>query len=522
MMALLIFSLIVLVLVILHTINNLNFEDNYDKFVLHNNDHVPIASPPDEIIIEANELSCHDTPTPCTSNADCQLCVEGLASCQHFLDTVLLELPNDKQLTINPGESYCLALDNRRARSCNPNTGTWVLRQVDSSNFALICMCNTPGLVTQLNIYEDCTLAVGCLPHGIIEDINASPLMCNCNSGYVPALSETNTPYCRPKIIRDIILEPEFYARPPCDIGFISSDSEHLDPIYRMQIGANICLPDPCSIDPITGIRHSGYLNSLVVIGNDLTRLTMCQCPISDGLYPVHNSQSMLASHVITNACIQPLLNNNVRRDLKLFWARGDLVTSDADIVINVDEADVRPEYRQILFRRLTPHPSANVTTPFLLKFQIESQTISLYLPDLDVFQGYWRFTQSSGQGQCPVHGIGQCTADTVCGNLQCNPNYCIGSSASLGYRRRCYLFLRDRSHPVLDRVKHLCIWNYPTFYNKQNVPVTLHVNVNNTYQVGLLRHNREVHFVTTENTMPESQYDTAIQLMATYPNYNS
>ncbi|ABC61190.1 PIF-1 [Choristoneura occidentalis granulovirus] len=528
---LLIISVVIFCLVLAHHTNLANYAIyTPKKLYLYDNLDVPLLNPPKEIIINENELSCHTTPTRCTSNADCQLCLESLASCQEFHETVILEINEFYQLVINPGDKYCLALDNRSARSCNPNTGTWVLRRVDSENFALICHCDMPGLVTQLNIYDDCTLPVGCKPHGVIANINSSPLVCLCKTGYIPEISSTNTPYCRPQVMRDVMLLTNYYHRPPCQDGFIRADHPVFDSVYRQQIGANICLPDPCSIDPLTGEKHEGRVLYDATGGVDGGPLVMCQCDIRHNLYPVHSNSSMLnvqySEHdwEIANYCIKPLTvdRREIRSDLKVFWARNSL-KSDADIVFQVNQNHVQEPYRVLLYKRLTNHPTTSVNTLFILKFKLNSAYISSDF--VDVFQGYWHLNYLRTNVQtCPLPGIGECTNPQQCGNISCSFNPCIRDTVSTGYRNSCYFFRANRTFPKMGSIGQICVWNSPTYYNRNNVPITFYLNALGTTDggYGVVNDVRTLYFTNTNQTVAESQYDAVIQILNTYPLYRS
>ncbi|AIS92066.1 per os infectivity factor 1 [Erinnyis ello granulovirus] len=536
MLWLLFVAVFLLCLVLIH-LSNLVYYADLNKLVnptlyLYNNDNAPLLSPPQEFVITENELSCHRTPTPCTSNADCQLCIESLASCQLFSVDVILELSPTHQMQINAGESYCLALDNRSARSCNPNTGTWMLRQVDSENFALICHCDTPGLVTQLNIYDDCTLAVGCAPNGIIADINSSPLRCLCDEGYVSELSATNTPYCRPKVLRDVMLDPSFFHRPPCSDGFLPADHPAFDTIYRRQIGANVCLPDPCSIDPVTGEVHLGRTVYNPTGGIDNGPLVMCQCSIEHDLYPVYSQGSMLSSRYaandfeITNYCLKPLTvtRRDVRSDIKVFWGRNSL-KSDADIVFQVNRQHVHEPYHVLLYQRLSQHPTVNTSTTFVLKFQLNSAHVSTSTDNVDVFQGYCHLNYlRTNINSCPLPGQGLCTNPQVCGNISCTYNPCIGSVASLGYRDRCYFFRVNPTFDNMGTVGRIVVWNTPTYYAQGNAPVTFFVNALGATDggYGFANDVRTFYFSSVDENVPSSQYTNLNQILATYPLYNS
>ncbi|AAQ21662.1 unknown [Cryptophlebia leucotreta granulovirus] len=534
---LLVVVLIVLITVLAHLLNtriyNATLKLNNEMSV-YNNSHVPLINPPKEIIINENNLSCHKIPTPCTSNADCQLCLEGLASCQLFNDRVILEISANQQMIVEPGDRLCLAIDNRSARSCNPNTGTWMLRQIDNENMALICHCDMPGLVTQLNIYDDCTIPVGCKPHGVIDNINSLPLVCSCQNGYVPEISDTNTPYCRPKVIRDVVLDLNYFHRPPCRDGFLPAEHPVFDQIYRRQIGANVCLPDPCSIDPLTGVKHEGRVLYEADGGADGGPLVMCRCNIADNLYPVYSPASMLNTvytefdREIANTCIKPLNvdRREIRSDLKVFWGRSNL-KSDADIVFQVNEDHVQKPYRILLYRRIKEHPTVDLNTSFILKFQLCSAYTksAVNSNQRDVFQGYWQLNHNRiNNNNCALPGIGLCRSIQSCGNISCTYHPCIENVVANSFRNSCFFFKSNRRYEDVGNISQICIWNSPNYYDDNNVPVTFYLNALGATDGGYGTANdvRTLYFTNSMNTVPQSEYNSLKQILSTYPFYSS
>ncbi|AMF83806.1 pif-1 [Cnaphalocrocis medinalis granulovirus] len=549
---LLIITIVLLIcfFVFVHTINvqNFNITTNPSRnLYLYDNSNIPILNPPKEIVIDENKLSCHRELTPCNSNEDCQLCAETLASCHEFHDTVVLELFGDdnKEVVITPGQKLCLALDNKSARSCNPNTGTWVIRQVDDNdNFALVCHCDRPGLVTQLNVYDDCTFPVGCKPHGVIANINATPLVCDCEAGYVAEISETNTPYCRPRVMRDVMLDPQFFARPPCHDGFLQAEHPAFDPTYRRQIGANVCLPDPCSVDPVTGVVTSGRLLYDQQGGFDGKGLVMCQCSALDGLFPIYSPVSMLLTRynendpVVPNYCLKPILDNpstdNIRRDLKVFWGRNSL-KSDADIVLQVNMEDVYPNYHPIMYPNLTGHTAGGmIDTRFFLKFEINS----VFVPSAwhnymyDVYQGYWRFSfyernwidiNDPWVNSCPNTAYGQCSGhDDGIDFFRCIPNYRI----QIAFRSTCYQYLQERQYGGgVGTMHQICVYQRPELYeDPASVPVAFLVDIR-AVQVTKPppdHRTRSVYVVNAYRAVRQDQYQNLIQTLNTFEHYSS
>lgn len=542
-------GLLILVLVVIAAVV---FHGNTTRFIyeqmvrrqtlyLHDNSDVPALSPPDEIIIHENELQCHKIPlTPCTSNRDCQLCREARAMCQQFHERVVLELDDDTSVTIQPGESYCLALSNNQARFCNPNTGTWIMRQIDSNNYSLICHCDYPGLVTQTTVYDDCDVPVGCKPNGVISDINVQPMRCDCDAGFVSEISETGTPYCRPRVFRDVMLDPQFLHRPPCRFGFISTDHPGIDQTFQRQIGSVVCIPDPCSIDPVTGARTNGRL-IYADVGPNGKMLSMCSCDHSSFLFPVYSPVSMLNQGdqpwQLPNYCIAPFtdFSSNIHIDLKWFWARNDY-TADADIVAQVDESVVSPRYIPVMQRRTTdrPHSMGHEAygpvnqRDYLLKFSI----CSLWLPTVDnarqdYYQRLWSF-ESNVQflnQTCMATGYGSCNFIIVA-----NPSVCLLDRRLYGeescIQNRKVMEYDNEIERFATSSSRCCVFWHVTKYPPERVPVAWYINLRfvtvnfaNT-EVYYDINTRLVRGVNLEDTLPRSMWPTAVTLLSTYPNY--
>nr|AYU75306.1 pif-1 per os infectivity factor 1 [Spodoptera littoralis nucleopolyhedrovirus] len=355
---LLIVLFLVVVLILVRYVGQLyRVEDekaDRDVVRLFDNSHVPYISPPTSIIVEGNTHECHKQLTPCSTHRDCDLCREAMANCQYFDEPVTLRLQDQfgetVEYKIEPGESYCMALDRQRARRCNPNTGVWLLTESDVG-FSLICSCTAPGLVTQVNMYEDCDVPVGCLPHGVVADINEKPIRCKCNSGFVSDfLPNTEIPYCRSQTFRDVLNDTNFVPVAPCPPNYIQVDHPGLPNSYAQYLrNRNACVPNPCAIDPITGERHNG----IIMYDDDNT---WCGCTSIIGIFPVYSSGgSMLrpSNKTLVNSCIKPFTSYQPQFLYKVFWARNEEDTADADIVANVSPDEVNPEYRVMLFPML-------------------------------------------------------------------------------------------------------------------------------------------------------------------------
>nr|AMQ35619.1 PxGV-Corf7 protein [Plutella xylostella granulovirus]AMQ35736.1 PxGV-Korf7 protein [Plutella xylostella granulovirus]AMQ35853.1 PxGV-Morf7 protein [Plutella xylostella granulovirus]AMQ35970.1 PxGV-Torf7 protein [Plutella xylostella granulovirus] len=529
---------IIVIIIILHALNlRAEYAAPITPALFANN--VEIINPPESIVLENNSLSCHEVLTPCSTDADCQLCREGTAKCQEFLEPVQI----DDAHTIQRGEKYCLALSNKGSRTCNPYTGNWMLRRVEEGVYSLLCNCLVPGIVTQLTIYDDCDFPVGCKPNGSIINLHTTPLTCECDDGYVSEISDTGTPYCRPKVLRDVVLDPNFFPRPPCPAGFVPADHPALFRFYRNQIGANVCVPDPCSIDPISGERHNaGRLLYSENGGQDGGPLAMCVCDIEQNVYPVYSPESMIdtaysncATDVncdseITNACLKPLIvdRKEVRSDLKVFWGRNSL-KSDAEIVFQLNFLQAHSKYTLILARRTAPHPQEpNSRTLSVLKFMLTTAYTrdSVFSPQKDIFQWYWNYNyrRTHNSNNCPLPGIGECRNPQQCGNISCTTNPCIMSIVSNSYRNQCYFFKANRTFQDVGEVQQICVWNSASFYEKNNVPVIFYINARMALEsgYGVTNDYQRIYFVNSESTVPENQYDTLASILDTFPLYRS
>ncbi|AAR28912.1 ORF148 [Leucania separata nucleopolyhedrovirus] len=413
----------VVVVLLISFIALLSYVTPERKHVVHrfDNTSVPYISPPSTIVIEGNQHLCHRQLTPCTSHMDCDLCREGLANCQYFDEPATIVMQDDegnqREEHIEAGEAYCLALDRQRARSCNPNTGIWLLTESDVG-FSLLCSCITPGIVTQVNMYEDCVVPVGCYPNGRIVDINARPIQCECDEGFVPEYNQaTETPYCQPSLFRHMLNNPAFVPRPPCPRGYIHITHPALPTEYRQHfLTDQACVIDPCTVDPLTGERN--IMNELRIDFNVHERV-YCHCVSHLWSFPIYTeSRTMLTSssnpnaYQMTNMCISPFTNFNVNFEYRVFWGRLPHELSDDDIVATVRPSDVHERYRLALYPYLqfglptTQYPQQS----HILKFSI-AYSIDYNIPGQPtIHQAYHQlsYSLSSGAG-CFIPGVGRC-----------------------------------------------------------------------------------------------------------------
>nr|AKN91084.1 PIF-1 [Buzura suppressaria nucleopolyhedrovirus]QYF10579.1 per os infectivity factor 1 [Buzura suppressaria nucleopolyhedrovirus] len=486
-MSLMFLTLTLILFIIVYLIINfgqvLNLNDVPITVPLMRFDNVDVAliEPPAEITIEGNTRECHKTLTPCVTHMDCDQCREGLANCQYFHDKTILTMRDangyETEHIIEPGESYCMALDRERARFCNPNTGVWVLAE-SAIGFSLLCSCLTPGLVTQLNMYEDCNVAVGCQPNGRIVDLNEHPLRCECDSGYTPDYdTSTETPFCRPLTVRDMIYDENFFPRAPCQNGFVQIDHPALDSIYRQELRLpDICVVDPCSVDPISGQRTSGRL-AYYRDATGTVEFKYCICWTNDNLFSVYSpTESMIGNSTanVSNACIQPFntsIFNLARIDYKWFWGQNDQTRSDDEIVAAVSANQLSHDrYRRIAYSYLTVHPNMSSMIGLLLvRFSLAYSPANLagkILDNENMFQRY-RFIAARTSAPCLYPGAGRC--------IVANYDDCIRRHAG-GQVWTAETF--TGSWCILSREnEELRIWSPATRYPTGQYPLALRIN---------------------------------------------
>lgn len=466
---------IFVIIVVYNYINILTFraEPIIHPLKTFDNSDVPLIEPSTEIIIESNPIACHKTLTPCLTHSDCDVCREGLANCQYFDERTKISI-NDRDVWIEPGESYCMALNRERARSCNPNTGVWVLAESETG-FSLLCNCLTPGLITQLSMYEDCNVPVGCQPNGQILDINQFPLRCHCEEGFVSDfISETQTPYCRPQKLRDVIYNEGFFPRAPCPQGYVRLDHPALNESYRQELRLNdLCIIDPCSVDPINGHRVEGQLE---YYKSGTVELKYCRCPLGNNLFGVYSpGLSMLGVSnpiQVTNACIKPfnvIFGQVPRIEYKFFWARSDNLLSDDDIVAYVRKDQVSINYERFLFDASGAHPQLSLSNLKILKFStaFSPSVPSSHITFNSLYQLYINLEAKISE-PCFRPGDGRCITmhPTYC--IRRHNNAAVGSAEFFG-NDWCYL---SREGP------RLTIWSNAQRYPTGKFPAVLRCNM--------------------------------------------
>ncbi|AKN80963.1 Per os infectivity factor 1 [Lonomia obliqua multiple nucleopolyhedrovirus] len=508
-------------------INVVHHEDANYPILKFENANVPLIQPPAEIVIEGNSHECHKILTPCTTHGDCDLCREGLANCQFFDEDTILKFNNTDsneqiEVLIKAGESYCLALDRERARSCNANTGVWILAETHTG-FSLLCSCLRPGLVTQLNMYEDCNVPVGCSPNGHIETINTDRIMCMCDEGYVSDYNaNTETPFCRPQTVRDVMYDENFFPRAPCADGQVRLDHPALNDFYRTHFRLeDVCVIDPCSIDPISGRRTSGRLFHHVTA--DGVEISGCNCPASDGLIAVFNrhvadtGMVKRGSKPVVNACLQPFnahMSSLRHVDYKYFWARNDHDQfADADVVFqaNVNQLS-HVRYKAILYPILSNHPDVTQITLAnvgLVKISVSHDTIlKPHLLSPSIFRLFKSKEMGIVQPFCFFPGIGRCIVVNSDSCIRRHGNFQVWTAETA-----------TNSWCVLSREgSTILVWSRASRYPWGQAPVVMRLRgffLNND------RERNTIRVVVANDMTSGQQVDALTQTLETYPNYS-
>lgn len=494
------------------------------------NDESLLIKPPTEIIIEGNQHECHKQLTPCVSHIDCDKCREGLANCQYFDEQTVIMLvdPNtnkEVQHIIQPGESYCMALDRERARSCNPNTGIWLLAE-SATGYTLLCTCLQPGLVTQLNLYEDCNISVGCQPNGHIFDINEHPLRCLCEEGFVADYNNTTeTPFCRPLKVRDVVYNEDFFPRAPCADGMVRIDHPALADTYRRELRlGDICVADPCSVDPVSGQRTAGRLQ-YYHNEKDKIEYKYCHCPIGRNLFPVHsNLPSMIgeSTRPVVNACIMPFnthILNIPRIDYRVFWGRDDEYVSDDEIVavVNKDVNVMSHQRYENLLKPLLRRNPQSIDVPFekSLVFKVSTahqvfilERVSDNISERSLFEQY---VAIASRTERPCFGIrssaSRCINDS---SFKCINRY-PGSTVWLAET------LNNAWCVISRQGWAIRIWSSPTRYPRGQFPMVFNFDIKFVYEMPDIRFS----FMTiTTGVNVTDDVDNLVVLMTTYKNY--
>lgn len=507
---------VIIVILLSNYIVLLAYNQREPEHLVHvfNNDHVPYISPPRTIVVDGNQHKCHQQLTPCTTHMDCDLCYEGLANCQYFDEPAVITMRDDEgnetEHRIEPGESFCLALDRNRARSCNPNTGLWLLAETEVG-FSLLCSCLMPGVVTQLNMYEDCNVPVGCQPHGQLLNINERPLRCECETGFIADYNyETETPLCRPLVFRDMINDPAIVPRTPCPSGYVSVDHPGVSSDYKRYLRRDdVCVPNPCGFDPLTGQRTDGQLG----YHPEPDEARFCMCSVLLDLFPVYNSggsmmdESEKSFPFMPNACLKPFNRFGVRYDYRIFWARNRQATSDDDIVASVSASDVNERYRVALYPYLSQHPDDFVPAQNrILKFSI-AYSFDFESPIETLNKAFRRMEQNSSS-RCFKPGNGRCIVS--------NPDHCIRRhhnfqvwTAERTTGSRCVFTRQERK---------IMLWHTARSYGVDQFPILFRVKGTfvlrpDSYDDTVLR----VVFGRNATTSPQ----VLMQILDSYPEYN-
>ncbi|ABC74953.1 per-os infectivity factor [Neodiprion abietis nucleopolyhedrovirus] len=520
----LIFVCIFFIYMFINNFTNYRIDDTIDDEItlFKNLDTDILKLPSDEIVLETNPTTCHTELTPCTTDGDCFECQELLAKCQSFEEEVQIEI-GSTTLVIPPNESYCLAIDAKKSRSCNVYTGKWVLVETDTG-LGLICSCLYPGLVTQTDIYSDCDVSVGCNNAGVISNLYTSPLTCDCNDGYV-ADTANDQPICRPRQIKDVIYDTTLFPREPCPDNYISVAHDGLDESYRQQfILSNICIPDPCSIDPITTQTISGYGQiEYRYIDEDI--VYFCNCSAQTGAFGINIGDSMLKtnSYNLSNACIQPLSKQYELGDdawIKWFWGRSNpLDVCDVDFTFRLAKTYFKDAYHQIL---------QNVVGDMgTLKFALQETYYNTSVDKINHFTRAISLMERTWQPVCYKHFIRACTED-VC--VWRTPRTFLVGSKEFFTGQKCQLsrledpiVIPDPNDIYEDSTVYPIIAYGPPKHYDTAFPVVFYIYNDITfigyYPGSSSSYDRTVYHINSE--MITEDIDTLSSLIYTFPNYS-
>lgn len=254
-------------------------------------------------VLDREPVVCDDMMNPVVCSLDegetaCDFCVEARSH-----KRVCVRMDNDVPVSDgytdrsvlraheDSNRGYCLpaAAERDKRRNCNPNTGDWLLmlttsRPDDSTDskssssernvvggYNWICRCRYPNLMTNLSgVNSDCLRPVGCSP-GRLDDRSSVGAVdpyaegrCVCPSSHRSAYDETVGPICTTRTVLEYeggfssLYEAMGLATdyPVLADGFVSR--QFLQILYSGDNGKgerrrNHFLPDPCSIDILTG-----------------------------------------------------------------------------------------------------------------------------------------------------------------------------------------------------------------------------------------------------------------------------
>lgn len=222
--------------------------------------------------IISNQENCNPTQKLFSCQLDdlfsCRFCKSISSKCVHFDENtdVINEGSQNINMTIpknlNKNDGYCMnMLQLKNSRTCNPNTGTWILvRHMDKLNkieaFLFICKCRYPHLIGQKTIMDDCDVSNGCGDLGQLEDVTVNPMIhgvCKCNNPdmYEPTKSSTGVPICGMKSYTNWTKDPiEVLSFP----FLLPITSPAISPQFQSKfINSNRFVINPCNIDAFTG-----------------------------------------------------------------------------------------------------------------------------------------------------------------------------------------------------------------------------------------------------------------------------
>lgn len=228
-------------------------------------------NPLDKISLNNNKIcGPHKNVIKCNLNIspnECFDCSNSMATCKHFNQDIIVENENGLILNIihknsSKDEGYCIETNKKveSAHKCNPNTGNWVLVKQNplTSSFTFICKCKYPSLVTQANIFNDCSVDVACGPNGHLKTLNVLDIrtngtcICDIAKGYISDRTARG-PICRQLKYSELLYDPPQYNDFPHKLNLLH---DAIAPQFRNQFthAKNRSVINPCKIDAFTGL----------------------------------------------------------------------------------------------------------------------------------------------------------------------------------------------------------------------------------------------------------------------------
>ncbi|AAK94107.1 CUN029 similar to AcMNPV ORF119 [Culex nigripalpus nucleopolyhedrovirus] len=423
-----------------------------------------IQLPEKPIELEGNPVQCHKTPTRCTGQGDCLQCRELRARCVEILEDITLVQPDGTEVVLEAGNNYCLATSQEHARSCTPLTGKWILIQMNDM-WSAVCSCTSPDMFIKMNLWGDCDVPVGCAPNGVVVIVNVIEMKCNCNVGFVSDVDANGRPYCRPITLRDASIDGQVFKRPPCSDGFIPVSHPALHTDYGRNLFGDICVRDPCSVDPITNQPINARLEYSALPTMPDTVAGRCVGTAVSQTYgifggggsmiklPPEDVPVKLADHAISIARPRSLGNN-----MLYFWGRRNTVMeADMDLLQTTIFREVNERYLNIA-------NWSTVDNVVVFRFRVTEGHEQRHR---NLFTELLKHMNELDQPRCMQHQRPGCTLDVCVWN---DPRPGLVNMHNFFTGQRCYLS-RTSQRFVGMSAGLLCAFGLPSYYRDGEAP---------------------------------------------------